>query len=765
MSTYHIHIQGQVQGVGFRPFVWRLAKAHGLLGWVNNGCDGVHIRVNAGDNSVQRFLEAIKQGAPEIAYISHWTQKKVENESFDTFSIVQSDVETTPNLLLSPDFGLCSDCRQELYAPGNRRNHYAFITCTSCGPRFSITRRLPYDRDRTTMQHFIQCETCLAEYQNPDDRRYFSQTNSCYTCGISLKLSNCTHSNSHEVLHEAVSRIQAGQILAVKGIGGFLLVCDATHAGAIQTLRLRKNRPSKPFAVLYPDAQALAGDVELQPDDRTLLESAPAPILLLPLRPHPASGICSGLLAPSLDRLGVMLPYAPLLDLISRGAGKPLVATSGNNSGAPVCYTDEQAMEQLGAIADAVLTHNRDIVVPQDDSVAQHTQYARQRILLRRSRGYAPTFYEKTPLALQDSMLAFGAELKSTFAWQHLGNTYISPYLGDLDSFDTRERFEQVLNHFGELLQARPQQLLADRHPGYFATQLAERLAAAWQVPLQKIQHHEAHFAAVLGEHGKLTEQQDSILGVIWDGTGLGDDGRIWGGEFFVFQNGRMERAFHLEYFNWLLGDKMAREPRISAMSACHGLDVLPGLLDTKFTPSEWVFYQKMLESGTSLQTSSMGRLFDAVASLLGLADKISFEGEAAMRLESLAHRYFRHHGLPATPGSFAFPLEDLSESAPIGFKSIFQNLLDGLRSGEPPESLAARWHLTLIRMIEKIASTLNVPAIAFSGGVFQNSLLVDLLIHYLKPRYKLYFHQQLSPNDECIAYGQLARARILHHY
>lgn len=763
MHTYHIHIQGQVQGVGFRPFVWRLAQQHALVGWVNNAADGLHIRVNAKETTLQRFLDDLQQGAPEIAHILNCTVKIVDPEPFGAFSILQSDTEATPNLVLSPDFALCGDCRQEMYDSTNRRFHYPFTTCTLCGPRFSVIQQLPYDRDRTTMQPFALCKTCFAEYHNPEDRRYYAQTNSCPQCGIALTLSGREYPTSREAIADAAARIQAGQILAVKGIGGFLLMCDATSADAIQKLRLRKDRPSKPLAVLYPDAAMLAGDVAFQPDDLALLEGAAAPILLLPLRPEPASGICTTLLAPNLDRLGVMLPYAPLLELLARQTGKPLVATSGNARGAPVCYTDEQVSQQLAIIADAVLTHNRDIVFPQDDSVAQHALYSRQPIFVRRSRGYAPSFFEKTSPE-QGSVLALGAELKSTFAWQHLGNTYISPYLGDLDSFDTQERFEQVLHRFTTLMQAHPRRLVADQHPGYFSTQLAARLSAAWQAPLQKVQHHEAHFAAVLGEN-QLLDKEGPVLGVIWDGTGLGDDGQIWGGEFFVFENGLLTRVHHIEYFDWLLGDKMAREPRLSALSSCFGLKGSEERLSTKFTTSEWKLYQKMLETGALLRTSSMGRLFDAVASLLGLSDKVSFEGEAAMRLEALARRYFNKHGLPETLNNPAFPQAGPLTGASIAIKPVFQNLLDGLQQGQDPESLAARWHLILVQMVKNVASKVNIRSLAFSGGVFQNSVLIDLLIHYLKPRFKLYFHHQISPNDECIAYGQLAAASRNFHY
>lgn len=741
-SSFHIHIQGQVQGVGFRPFVWRLAMDWGLQGWVNNAADGVHIFFNASQVTASAFLEALQAQAPRLSRITKAVLHEIPEQAFKGFSIVASDSEAEPNLLLSPDFALCEDCRRELRDPLNRRYGYAFITCTNCGPRFSIIDQLPYDREHTTMRNFTMCADCLAEYESVSDRRYYSQTNSCTTCGVRLSFYRFDDGDDTQspALISALEALRQGQILAVKGLGGFLLMCDATNAQAIIALRERKRRPSKPFAVLYADEDRLAADTRLSSEAIALLRSSAAPIVLLPLLDEPASGICVEALAPGLDRLGVMLPYAPLLELLAAGFGKPLVATSGNFSGSPIFHTDEQVQTGLANIADAVLSHNRHVVSPQDDSVALLGERTGQAIIIRRARGYAPTFLGPTPVDSRHSVLATGAMLKSTFAWQHKGNIYLSPYLGDLENFDTHAHFENMLNRFLAMFNARPKSIVADKHPAYFSTQLAGRLAETWQVPLLKVQHHQAHFAAILGEYA-LLESPEPILGVIWDGTGLGDDGQIWGGEYFVYEQGQIRRASHLDYFDFLLGDKMPREPRLSALSLAHNIPGAEALLAARFSPAEWSLYHKILQRGGLLQTSSVGRLFDGVASLLGLADKVSFEGEAAMRLEASARHFFSKNP-PALSLSFSTP--------------IVEFIIEGIRQGIPRDLLAANFHLWLIASVSQAAQALGCRKIAFSGGVFQNSLLVDLAIQFLSSEHELYFHRQLSPNDESVAYGQL---------
>lgn len=757
--TFHIHIRGQVQGVGFRPYVFRLAEQFLLRGWVNNASDGVHIEFTTDEAIAFDFYEKLLENAPVLSKITHSSIDKIENKFFPqeiplegNFKIIHSDEGQKANLLLTPDFALCDDCRRELKDHQNHRFQYPFIACTNCGPRYSIIKNLPYDRDKTTMDAFKMCPTCYNEYNDVHDRRYYSQTNSCATDGVT---------QSHSV-SEVVSAIIDGKIITIKGIGGYLLMCDATNAEAIKTLRQRKHRPTKPFAVMYPSLEMLEKDVILRGCEKQALQSPQAPIVLLNLKEELTSYIHVDLIAPKLSQLGVMLPYTPLFELIIQVIGKPLIATSGNISGSPVIFQDDKAEEYLTEIADLIVSNNREIVVPQDDSVVKFTEYYGKQIVIRRSRGFAPTYIspprpqrgslhvESTPFG-GGGVLALGAMLKSTFSWAHQGNIYVSQYLGDLENFDTQESFEHTLNHFLTIFDDRPQHIITDKHPNYFSTQLGERLSKEWQIPLSKVQHHKAHFAAVMAENN-LFEAEEPILGVIWDGTGLGDDGNIWGGEFFKHENGNYLRCYYFDYFPLILGDKMPREPRISALSLAYDVKGADDFLRKKFSDTEGVLYRKMLTQEGVLRTSSVGRLFDGVASLLGLADKVSYEGEAAMLLEESAKQYFKKSSLDF---SESYISEDSSYYR-IPTKTLIQNIVFDLKKGKNIDLIAAKFHVSLVHIIKKVALNTDCRKLAFSGGVFQNSLLLDLIIHHLDTEFELFFHQQLSPNDENISFGQL---------
>ncbi len=750
-QALHLHIQGQVQGVGFRPFVYRLAREMGLRGWVNNGVDGVHIEVCGADDTLQHFAQRIVAGAPALARITAVHQHILPFRTFSDFQIIASESLSTPQLLLTPDFGLCADCKSELHQAQNFRDGYAFITCTNCGPRYSIITGLPYDRLLTTMRDFGMCPTCQAEYDDPLNRRYYAQTNSCPNCGIQLQyvdVKNDTSENNETALQTAVATLNAGKIVAVKGIGGFLLLADATNANTIHLLRQRKQRPSKPFALLYPDLESLAADVILSSQTAVALQSPVAPIVLLPLQPQPKSGVQVAALAPGLRRLGVMLPYAPLLELISAALGRPLVATSGNLSHAPIAYSNEQALEQLSGIADGILLHNREIVVPQDDSVLAFTPISQQKIVIRRSRGLAPTLL-LPHFQAQNGLLAMGALLKSTFAFTHQNNLYLSQYLGDLEDFDTQQNYQLTLQHLLSILQVEPTCILVDLHPAYASSQLGREMAEERGLPVVPIQHHLAHFGAVLVEHD-LLEQTERVLGVIWDGVGLGEDGQIWGGEFFVYQQKQFERKSHFQYFPYFMGDKMAREPRLAAL-AILGPD---SILEPKFSATEWANYQVLWQKKHVVQTSSMGRIFDAVAALLGVLDVQTYEGEAALRLEELAWTYWQ--GENPMPDSYIFDTQPSPQYLLLQIKS-------DVEAGLPRNLIAFKFHFSLIELIKTIATAEQLQRIAFSGGVWQNSLLVDLALSQLQD-FQLYFHEEVSPNDEGIALGQLVVFGQLHN-
>ncbi|NJL14004.1 MAG: carbamoyltransferase HypF [Microscillaceae bacterium] len=502
--TYLIQLRGQVQGVGFRPFVYQLAHRLGLTGWVSNTLEGLKVVLNACPEEARHFYELLLSKAPAQARITQHTFQIIDYQCFEDFKIIESASEGTPNLLISPDFALCQQCEAELFEIHNRRYGYVFLTCTQCGPRYSILEQLPYDRPHTAMQAFAQCPTCTQEYQNLQDRRYFSQTNSCADCGLTMRLFDSqgeekSFATPQTLLDFVVGQLRAGQIVALKGIGGYLLLADATSAETIRTLRQRKNRPHKPFAVLYADEEALRRELVVSDLAWAHLQSAAAPIVLLPLAP--AHSLAQAEIAPSLDKIGVMRPYAPLLAWLGRELGKPLVATSANLSQSPLVYEDAIAQTHLRRLADWVLSHNRAIVFPQDDSVLQISDFEAQPVFLRRARGYAPTFLYDGPLEPGASVLAVGAMLKSTFTLQHQGQLYVSQYLGDLQSYDTQARFETVLHRLCQVLQARPQLVLRDAHPGYPNSAWAEAFAQSQGIPCRAILHHEAHFGAVLAEN------------------------------------------------------------------------------------------------------------------------------------------------------------------------------------------------------------------------------------------------------------------------
>lgn len=766
MQTWHIHIEGQVQGVGFRPFVYLLANSFNLNGWVNNSIDGVHIEVNATAEVAKVFYNSILQNAPILAQITNQQLKKTKQKFFDDFQIVQSHSTGKTNLLLTPDFAMCGDCKQELLIKNNQRFDYPFITCTNCGPRYSIIQSLPYDRDRTTMNSFEICQTCRMEYNTPTDRRYYSQTNSCMVCGIQMNLFDNNQNKITDETNRIISLVETywrqGKIVAIKGIGGYLLTCDAENEKAILELRKRKHRPTKPFALLFPNLNSLAKEAILDQGTQSALQYPVSPIVLFDLKEKNYSYLAKEAISPNLNQIGVMLPYTPLFELLLNNFGKPIVATSGNISNAPIVFEDSIAITNLSSIADYILTNNRQIVVPQDDSVLKFSPFLKEKIVIRRSRGLAPTYIHPVFEFLQETILATGAMLKSTFCFLHQQNTFISQYLGDLANFETQQNYEHTLQHFLRLFKEQPVVILVDKHPEYDSTQLGKRLAEEWKIPTQNIQHHIAHFGAIIGEHN-LVEAQHSILGVIWDGIGLGNDDQIWGGEFFKYENYEFLRCNYFDYFDFILGDKMPKEPRISALSACWDIMGMEHFLKDKFTEIEWNIYTKILTKKNPLKTSSVGRIFDGVAALLGIMDKQTYEGEAAMQLEALATSYFKKNGLHFSSSYFL-------EGTPydhIPTKSLMTNIIMDLQKGKPKDFIAAKFHFSLMKLIKIIANNLRIKKIAFSGGVFQNGLLVDLIIYHLSKEFKLYFHQQLSPNDENISFGQLVCYQIAQkkHY
>ncbi len=743
-TTFRIQIQGRVQGVGFRPFVYREALAFKLVGNVSNNESGVEITVSGPRQSLASFYKKITQEAPAIARVVHHHYEEIPYRSYKRFSIRPSAKNSTLNLQLTPDFALCPDCRQDLNDPDNRRFGYPFISCVNCGPRWALTKTFPFEREHTSMQAFKMCDVCAEEYGNPKDRRFHAQTNSCGRCGIKYRITDAK-GVSFSVKNEAIFKqlalfLEEGKIIALKNTSGYLLCCDATKPKPIETLRSRKKRPTKPFAVLYPSLEYLESDFSVHPAEGKALRSPERPIVLLDTNGYTGKAVLD-IIAPGLHQLGVMLPYTGLLDQLSRAYPKPLIATSGNIHGAPICFSEAQAHEKLSGVADYFFEHDLEIIHSQDDSVLRFSTPEAIPILLRRSRGMAPNYSRPVNSAHSTGLMALGAELKSTIGFIPNDFLYISEYIGNLENFEVFERFTELIKSFTTLFQKRPTALLTDTHPGYQSTRYGKELSEKWSIPWHQIPHHKAHFAAVLGEND-LFKSPEPILGVVWDGTGYGEDGQVWGGEFFRFEKGSMVRAGQVAYFDWLAGDAMAKNPRLSLFSLLEE----PEFVQDKFSPHAWRLY-KQLKSGNTLKTSSMGRLFDAVASLLGLCDLNSYEGEAAMLLEAATRTFETGR---------ASQLVRLDEAGNIPAKQLIGELKNRRISGQPPGQLAGDFIFTLAKLILEKAEREGISKIACSGGVFQNALLVTLLCELNPGSFELYFHRELSPNDENIPFGQL---------
>lgn len=750
MPAFHIHITGIVQGVGFRPYVHKLASKFQIEGYVNNGLDGVHIYCAGHEDTIDCFYQTLIKQPPPQAFITAHSISEISKKIEKGFYIHKSESIHAFQMLVTPDICICEDCRREIKSSKNRRYQYPFTTCVNCGPRYSIISQLPYDRESTTMQHLQQCKSCHTEYKNIEDRRYHSQTNSCPTCSIEMHLFDKDGSeiacNQTDYIVNIVALLFEGKIVAIKGIGGYLLLCDATNDKTIKILRTRKFRPTKPFAILYADIDMAYADLSVSALELSYLKDKSAPIVLCALKSYPENGMYTDRIAPDLNTIGAMLPSSALLQLIADKFGKPLIATSANISGSPIIYKDDAAIKWLSTIADFVLTYDRKIVAPQDDSVLQVSTRG-QKIILRRSRGLAPNYYPVTISNLTTNTLAMGAELKAAFAIAKDNQLFISQFLGDQASVESQDSYDAALKHVSGLLDFTPEHILVDKHPRYHVTEKGLELSNKYHASITSIQHHEAHFAAVMAEN-KLLDIKEPILGIIWDGAGYGIDEQIWGGEVFIYDQGEIKRVAHLKYFPQLLGDKMSKEPRLSALSILENFPLAQNLIQKHFTEAEWKYYQQVLRQPNKVNTSSMGRLIDAVACILGLMPVCSYEGESAMLLESLAKkcksRSYDYYHLPLNDGV-------------IDWSVLINELIHDWFQKESNEVIAWKFFYSLAKAIARTSNHFFIDKIAFSGGVFQNALLVDMIIEILQHKRQLYFHQQLSPNDECISMGQVA--------
>jgi len=743
-ETYRITITGRVQGVGFRPFVYTLARQFNLKGTVSNNEEGVIIYTSGQKKNTLSFYKKLIKDPPEVSRINHHNLQEIDFIKFKDFQIIPSQKGGQLNLPLTPDFAICDMCKNEISDQGNRRYGYPFTTCVNCGPRWAITNTFPFERNHTSMHEFEMCDACKNEYTDSSDRRFHSQTNTCTTCGIGVFLTDAKgiplKTSKADIFRNIAAVLKEGKIVALKNTGGYLLCCDAANPSAVQELRVRKKRPTKPFAILYPSLPLLEQHLGLTDAQKKALTSTERPIVILP-KTNFKGYLALTELVPNLNQLGVMLPYSGILQLLANEVNMPLVATSGNVHGSPIISSNTIAIKELGKIADYFFHHDLEISHPQDDSVVKYSVKLGQKVLFRRSRGLAPIFFKMSSRSGK-KIMAMGAHLKSTIAFLPNDFLYISQYLGNLAHYDVYDRFTQTASKFIGLFEHKPDVILTDKHPSYQSTQYGEELSRQFNAKLHQVQHHKAHFASVLGEHD-LFDSQESILGVVWDGTGYGDDNQIWGGEFFDFHSKKIERIAYFEYFDWLAGDKMAMEPRLSLLSLAD--DSLQSVVAKKFSKEELAIYQS-LKKQQKLKTSSVGRLFDAVASLLDICDKNTYEGEAAILLENLVVDYDL---------KFCKSYLNTVENG-ISPKEILNIVYADIKKGESRVQIIVNFLFTLAFLILEIAKNNNYKQIALSGGVFQNTTLMDMLMELAPKKIKLYFHKELSPNDENISFGQI---------
>ena len=741
-KSYKIIITGQVQGVGFRPFVYVLAKQFNLKGSVSNNEEGVVIYASGPKQIIHDFYETLIENPPRVSKILTHAIEEIPFQTFVDFNIEPSKKSGKLNLQLTPDFAICEDCQQEILDKDNRRYHYPFTTCINCGPRWAITKTFPFEREHTSMQNFTMCDDCYNEYTNTSNKRFHSQTNSCTKCGIRIQLTDASGKalkiEKGSEFKETAKFIKEGNIVAIKNTGGYLLCCDASNSETIKTLRKRKNRPNKPFAILYPSLSLLREHFEINNLQERTLKSSESPIVIIPKGTYQGN-LAFQELIPSLNQLGVMIPYTAILKLLAEELKIPIVATSGNVHGSPIISSLESANAELIKIADYFLHHNLEIENPQDDSVVKFSPKLNLKVVFRRSRGYAPNTIGN--YFAEEKILAMGSHLKSTIAFLPNDFMYISQYLGNLDNFEVYNRFVETTSKFMTLFEQKPDVILVDSHPAYQSTLYGQELSKQMGVKHYAIQHHKAHFTAVLGEHD-LFKTKDPVLGVVWDGTGYGDDGQIWGGEFFVYKSKSIERTSHFEYFDWLAGDKMSKEPRLSLFSLTDDENEI----SDRFTKEELNIYSSLKKRNT-LKTSSVGRLFDAVASLLNICHINTYEGEAAILLENSVIDYDIE-----SCKSYC----ELSEKGSISTKTFLNNMSKEVEKGVSKEEIIINFIYTLANLVFQTADAKNIKHLAFSGGVFQNTMLIDMLKKMATDKYTLFFNCNLSPNDENIAYGQI---------
>jgi hydrogenase maturation protein HypF len=742
-----ITIRGAVQGVGFRPFIYRLATELGLNGWVLNSGQGVFIEVEGVRDALRQFLLRIGEERPPRASIQSLESSVLDAVGYDQFKVAYSERDGPKTALVLPDIATCSDCLREILEPTDRRYRYPFTNCTNCGPRFTIIEALPYDRSNTSMKRFAMCADCSREYRDPMDRRFHAQPLACPKCGPHLELWDARGqmiAQGDDAMIQGAQLVCQGKIVALKGIGGFQLIADACNESAIRELRIRKRREEKPFALMYPSVELVRQDCQMSDLEERVLISPESPIVLLRQRTGRARLAFS--VAPGNPCFGVMLPYTPLHHLFMRALGSPVVATSGNLSDEPICIDEREALERLVGIADFFLVHDRPIVRPVDDSVVR--VMGGREMVLRRARGYAPLpvhFQEPLPI-----VLAVGSHLKNSVALSVGTEVFISQHIGDLETAEAFAAFRRVVTDLQHLYETSPEMIACDMHPDYLSTKYAAGLVAKPHL----VQHHWAHVLACMAEN----ELEPPVLGVAWDGTGYGPDGTIWGGEFLLAGATGFERVAHFHQFRLPGGETAVKEPRRAALGALAEAvgknafeeNWLAPVRD--FSASELTLIQQMLAKGLNAPvTSSVGRLFDAVASLVGLRQRGGFEGQAAMELEFAVY-----------PGVDEIYSYMVSEATPrvVDWTPMLRAILVDLQQGQGAGVVSAKFHNTLTEMIVTVARQIGQQRIVLTGGCFQNRYLTERSAQrLLDSGFRCYWHQRVPPNDGGISLGQVMSA------
>jgi len=724
---YVFRVEGIVQGVGFRPFVYGLCVKYHLKGYVLNNALGVIIDIEGLKDTLHNFEIALTKELPPLARIDFIAKEELPLVNYDTFEIHQSDSTTSKYSLVSPDMSLCAECLSELENPLNRRHHYFFINCTNCGPRYSIVKTVPYDRPNTSMAPFVMCAECQSEYDNPLNRRYHAQPISCAKCGPTLELKNINGevlAYNQEAIEKIAALINEGNIIAMKGMGGFHLMCDASCDKAILELRERKNRPTKPFAVMFSSVDAIYSECEMQESEKNEIISLLRPIVLLKRNKQVSS--ISHFIAPHIDRLGVFLPYTPLHVMLFKHLLHPIVATSANRSGEPIITNAHDIIQKLGKVVDYYLDYNRSIVNPSDDSVLQ--MIGERRIMMRASRGIAPRSF-RVDSKEERKILAIGAHQKNAIAIYLNHQVILSPYIGDLDTIASFDLFEQTMDVFKSFYDFEPDLIVGDLHPNYASTKWAK----TQNKPFVQVQHHYAHILSAMFEH----HLEEKVLGIAWDGTGYGDDGTIWGGEFLVCDTHSYERIAYFEPLSLLGGDASIKDIRRILLSILFDLGE-DGTEISSFEAKELKFLKQVYEKKiNSPLCSSVGRLFDAVAVLCGMEGKVSYDGESGLLIEGLYDETLE----------LAYPI--FLEGKIIRYKHIFKDMLED----KEPYIVATKFINALANIACEISKQYRLKTV-LSGGVFQNRILMEQIVK--KASQPLYFPQDIPINDGGICVGQL---------